>query len=271
MIRKSWLVVCCLGWLWMSSGAAAQAEDPARAASARALFEDGVALADKGQWLDAADRFRRALVLRDSQVIRFNLATALIETGKLIEATELLRQVDRDEAADRKLRDDAHSHLQSAQRRLGKLTVTATGLHEGVTLLLDDRPLDPVQIGVAMPADPGAHRVRAVRQGEELEMREVSLGEGESAIVSLELDGGGVASPAEAAATVVTPQAAPLRDDGGEGKRRKLLGWSLGGGAVVVAAAVVATLLLVKKPKSETREPYQGDFEPGSITVQVGR
>jgi hypothetical protein len=269
MMSRSWLVVLCLVWGSLCMRAHAQSDDPARAASARALFEEGVALSDKGQWLDAADRFRRALTLRDSQVIRFNLATALMETGQLVEASELLRQVERDADAERKLRDDARFHLASAQSRIARLTVTATGMHEGVTLLVDDRPLDPVLIGVAMPADPGPHRVRAVRAGVELAASELTLGNADDQIVALELPDP-VATPAEAARTVMATEPAPQRDQG-ERPNRKLMWWGIGGG-VAVAVAVVATVLLTRKSGGdEAEDPYEGDFDPPSITVQVGQ
>jgi hypothetical protein len=269
-MMRSLLVVVCLVLGSLCARAHAQTDDPARAASARALFEEGVELADKGKWTDAADRFRRALTLRDSQVIRFNLATALIETGQVVEASELLRQVERDESAERKLRDDAHAHLATAQARMAKLTVTATGLHEGVTLLLDDHPIDPVQIGVAIPTDPGPHRVRAMRGQVELEARDVTLADGGAQTVALELAEAAVATPAEAARTVVPSEpAAPLHDEG-EGRPKKLMWWGIGGG-VAVAVAVVATVLLTRKSSGDkTEKAYQGDFDPPNVTVQVG-
>jgi hypothetical protein len=269
MMSRSWLVILCLVVGSLCTSARAQPDDPTRAASARALFEEGVSLSDKGQWDDAADRFRRALTLRDSQVIRFNLATALIETGKLVEASELLRQVERDGGADRKLRDDARAHLAAAQARIGKLTVTVTGMHEGVRVLLDERPIDPVLMGVAMPADPGLHRVRALRGEVELASSEVTLANADDQIVALELPDP-VATPAEAARSLVPAEPLPQRDQG-ERPSRKLLWWGIGGG-VAVAAAIVATVFVMRRSanQDETEAPYEGDFDPPSITVQVG-
>jgi hypothetical protein len=51
---------------------------------------------DEREWIEAAHSFRQALLLRDSPVIRYNLAVALIELHALTEAEQLLRGVQRD-------------------------------------------------------------------------------------------------------------------------------------------------------------------------------
>ncbi|HMI90773.1 MAG TPA: hypothetical protein VK509_05385, partial [Polyangiales bacterium] len=88
MAWRIMLVSCLLTAAALTAAPArAQSEDASRAASARALFEEGVTFADQGHWDEASDRFRRALALRDSAVIAYNLASALQETGHLVEAS----------------------------------------------------------------------------------------------------------------------------------------------------------------------------------------
>ena len=270
---RLWVSVVLCMMLGMGGAAHAQtAVDPARAASARALFEEGVALSDKGSWPEATDRFRRALALRDSQVIRFNLAAALMEQGQVVEASELLRQVERDETAEQKLRDEAHTRLADALARVAKLTVHVEGPVDGATIALDQRPLDAAQLDVAIPADPGAHRVTATRDGTELAARDVTLAPGESETLNLTLGAPQVATPAEAAQTVAFVEPQPARDQGEPPKRRKLMWWGIGGGAAVVVVAVVATVLATRKSDSGSGgDTYQGDFNPPSVAVQVGQ
>jgi hypothetical protein len=267
-MRTWWRVILCV-WLACSyAPVRAQDTDPTRAASARAMFEEGVKFADNGAWTDAADRFRRALALRDSQVIRFNLASALVELGKLVEASELLRQVERDESVDGKLRDDARQRLEQTVARIGKLTVHVEGSAAGATILLDERTLAPEQLGVALPTDPGNHHVSAQRDGSELDARDVVLAEGAEQTVSLQL-AGAVATPEEAARTVALAPADTQQRDSASDKKHKWLWWGVAGGAVVVAAAVVISVLATSGSGSGTKKSYQGDFDPPSIPVQV--
>jgi hypothetical protein len=270
---RLWVSVVLCVMLGMAGAVHAQnAVDPGRAASARALFEEGVALSDKGSWPEATDRFRRALALRDSQVIRFNLAAALIEQGQVVEASELLRQVERDETAEQKLRDEAHGRLEDALAKVAKLTVHVDGALTGVTIALDQHPLDAAQLDVAIPADPGAHRVTATRDGAELASSDVTLAPGEAETVSLTLGVAQVATPAEAAQTVMATDSSPRRDQGEAPKSKKLMWWAIGGGAVVVVVAVVATVLATHKSDGGgSGDTYKGDFNPPSVGVQVGQ
>ena len=60
-----------------------------RTAAARALFHEGVELADRTRWAEAADRFDRAYQLRPEPIVAFNLATALRRSGRLVRANEV--------------------------------------------------------------------------------------------------------------------------------------------------------------------------------------
>ena len=271
MMRLWVSLLLCMMLGGLGSVRAQDTVDPARAASARALFEEGVSLSDQGKWPEATDRFRRALALRDSQVIRYNLAAALIELGQVVEASELLRLVERDETADAKLRGEARTRMNEALGRLAKLTVHVEGSLDGVSVALDDRPLEAVQLDVAIPSDPGSHRVTAKRAGEELAAADVELANGEAETVVLKLSVAQVATPLEAAQTVALTPAEPSKDQGEQPRRKKLMGWAIGGGAAVVAVAVVTTLLVTRSAGSDKGESaYQGNFDPPSLSVQVG-
>ena len=64
----------------------AQAPAPQQNALARTLFEEGVALADRGDYVGAADRFSRAYSLKPTSGIAFNWASVLIETETPVRA-----------------------------------------------------------------------------------------------------------------------------------------------------------------------------------------
>ncbi|HEX6241717.1 MAG TPA: hypothetical protein VFZ61_12505, partial [Polyangiales bacterium] len=139
---------------------------------------------------------------------------------------------------------------------------------------LDGRALAPAQVGVALPLDPGSHRARLLRAGEELDTHEMELAPGRSHEVTLR----GPLSPSQVAAAAVAPTAArpapaptpeDRRSDAEPRNARKTWLWvGVGAGAALVIGAVVAGVLLAQRG-SDPAEPYRGDFEPGSVQVKV--
>ncbi len=241
------------------------------------MFEEGVKFVDAHNWPDAADRFRRALALRDSQVIRHNLATALLRQGLLVEASELFRQVLRDPSVDAKVHEEAQRELDALTPRIAKLTIQLEGEPAGTEITVDDRPVADVQVGLAMPMDPGVHVVRAKRDDQELDTQEVSIAEGAEETVTLRLVPPTlVATPEQAAATVSParslsqPSVATKEDqDPHDRQRAKRLWWGIGSAAVVTVAIVVVSVVVASR--SDHTKRYDGDFNPGSLSVEVPR
>jgi hypothetical protein len=155
-----------------------------RTAAARALFQEGLVHADAGRWPDAANRFERAQALRASPEIAYNLSTALTQLGRLVRASELLREIGTDPHAAASVKQAAARRLAALLPRLAHLTVQAPPAGEQV--LLDGRRLDPVGLGVALPIDPGPHTVE-LRQGTATVLtRGITLAEGQRRSVSLD-------------------------------------------------------------------------------------
>src|SRR5688500_8708747 len=122
--------------LWEPLPCSAQ-PDAEQSAAARALFTQGVELADRQQWNEAADRFRRAYAMRPSPVIACNLAQTLVHIHQLVEATEHLRYVVRATDANRSVRAGARRMLETLQPRLATLTIRIAGHVEGAEIRLD--------------------------------------------------------------------------------------------------------------------------------------
>ncbi len=242
------------------------------------MFEEGVQFADAGNWSDAIDRFRRALVLRESQVIRYNLATVLEKHGQLVESAELFRQVIRDTSVEASVRAEAHQRLDALTPSIGRLTIQTEGDRLDVLITVDNQSMNDVQLGIGIPMDPGLHKVRAVRAGRELDAREVTLAEGAEESVTLNLVSGPVvASPAQAATTEVPLTQMPHqathatkddRDPSGLQRSRRLW-WGIGGGAAVVVATVLVSILASRGSNADSSKRYDGDFQPGSLPVEV--
>lgn len=249
--------------LLAAAPAAAQEAGVDRTAAARALFEEGLELLDAEQWEQAADRFQRALALRPSPQITYNLTSALVPLGRLVRASELLRQVTLDPTATPEVRQAAETRRAQIAPRIASLTVVPSAELERADFFLDERPLDLVLIGVAVPIDPGRHTVTARLQGREVAHRAVDLLDGEAVEVSLELsraagevDAGPVAAPAPARSETERRRPSSVA--------RRWWFWTILG-AVVVGGAVAAGVA------AGTREPSWPDGVQGpGETIYLG-
>lgn len=269
----SWLALC----LFLPGLASGQASDPSRDASARALFEEGLTLAEQGTWELAEDRFRRAYTLRASPVIAYNLASALVERGKLIEASELLRKVEHDDKVDPTMKTSARTLQADLTPRIGRLTVQVRDKQPTDEIQLDDAALVDAQLGVEIPIDPGSHRIALQRAGEQLDEQRIEVANGQSAQVTL---GGNLAPTPEQVAAAVAPSpsstpalppppsTAPANESGAV--TGKWWFWTSIG--VVAAAAIVGSAVAVSSGGADKAPtPFQGDIAPGSLKVEVAR
>jgi hypothetical protein len=265
-----------LAWGPIGAATAQAPVDEEATAAARALFEDGVRLADAGDHQQAADRFRRSLQLRRSLVVAYNLASSLVQIGRLVEASEVVRSILRDADAPARLRAAAEELLDRVTPQIGRLTVHVTGHSEGVEVRMDGEPVPSVLVGVPRPVDPGGHTVSIHRGGTVLGSRDVSIEPGGVAEVSLEapppvptpeevvqrqgderlvLDlGSGARSSSVAVAT-----------QGGRSVAEEPAFWvGVGGGLVAVAvAAIVIGVVATQEPA-----PVPGDFDPPVVEVR---
>lgn len=232
------------GSLWSGpvAGASAQSQEVRLAAAAREFFAQGIAFADKSQWAEAADRFRRALSIRESSVIAFNLASSLEELGELVEASELLYGIDADTTADPALRQSARALLGDIKPRLASLTVTVANSRSQAQVLLDGLSLSPVQLGVAIPVDPGAHVVVYQRGDSVVQRDELQLSEGQAHVLTI--GSARAPSPAEVAALAQQQREADSLADNDPPVTQRWWFWA-GVGTILagtVAAITIATL-----------------------------
>ena len=154
-------------------------------ALARSLFESGMEAVDAGDFTTAADRLGRSLEIRASVVVRANYALALIELGRLVEASEHFQTVQRETDAGSDAHGLAATQLARIQPLLGHLHITVTGSRVGVETLLDGRVLNDAALEVPLPSDPGTHVVVLRRSSRELATSEATIVQGETARVRL--------------------------------------------------------------------------------------
>lgn len=240
----------------------AQAGEPAGAEleRARALFGEGVELADDSQWDAAAEKFREALAIKGAPAVRFNLASALYESGDLTQAHIELQRVLEDDETPANIREPAEELAERMDREAGRLTPQLEGSAEGVTVRIDGRELPADGLGEPVVVSAGEHTVTAHRDGQEVAREPASVQAGEAATVTLSI----APSTAEAAAAA-PPEEQPAEPSGDDG-RSLLTDWRLwlGVGAAVVVIAGVAVAVAVAG--GGTQDPIEGDFEPGVLT-----
>ncbi|UJR81300.1 hypothetical protein [Sandaracinus amylolyticus] len=237
-------------------------------AAARALFQEGVACADRSDWSCAADRFARAHELRASAVIAYNLGHALVESGRLVEGTEILRRLVRDESVAANVRADASRVIRDAEPRIGRLAVHLRGPHDDVSVALGTHELASSLLGTAAPVDPGEHVLEARRDGEIVASARVHIEPGGSEEIELEIPArperpaASAIGPEAAARTALDPTSPPDVESSDEGTWIAL---GVTGGVLVVAAAVVVAVVLA----APAQEPAPFDGTLG--WVEIGR
>lgn len=218
----------------------AQDSDATHAAAARALFSEGVAATDAGDWAQASERFRAALALRPSSVIALNLAVALGHLGRVVEATELLRGVLLDRAANDTVRASAQETLATLEPRVAWLELRLEGAIDGVSVQVDALQVADVLLGTAIPLDPGPHHVAALRDDEECAAADVELVEGERRTMALSVPARVVLpEPVDETLHPVVPLT-PVD----QGPDPLLLGLGIGGGVLVIGGVVGLVLAL---------------------------
>jgi hypothetical protein len=257
------------------SVADAQVEDAATRASARSLFEEGVSLAEAEKWSDAEEKFRRSLSLHPSQVVAFNLATALTELGRLVEASELLEEIRRDRGTTAQMKRRVDTTIETLRRKLAWITVELRG-HAGSTATVDGHVLPDAALGVPRAVDPGARVIEARLDGRVVWTRTVTLSEGQSEEVVVEVPTSTPVAPATTATPAVpTPQetaalangapnadhVAPTESSASESSGPWL--WIGIGGAVAVTAVVA--VLLASSGDSDPAPAFSGSL--GNIAV----
>ncbi len=261
-------------------------EDAQKTALARSLFRDGVALMESEQWEAAADKLERALKLRSSSVIAYNLGFCLSHTGKLVRASELLERVIRDDTASEDLKDTARLLLQEINPRIAKLMIRAQGDLSNTEITLDDRVLSQVEIGVATPVDPGRHVVIARRNDVDVADKNVEVAEGITIEVVLEIPTPAVREATqtkEAAPSTIVQSVSekpdeptlseptqPAKTNSGKQSKPTIGLWTwvtLGSGAVALSGAV-AFEFIRKDAEHEASQASQIDYREKLKTMK---
>lgn len=200
----------------------AQAEPTASAedkAGARAAAERGTAAFKEGRYADAIDLFQRAEALFHAPTHVLMMARAYAALGKLVVAKESYLAITREElapkapAAFKKAKAEAEKELKDLEPRIPSLEVSAkrqSGAEplKNLVVTMDGKPVPAALIGIPRPTDPGAHTLAATADGLAAKEQSLSLKEGETKTLVLELSPATVAQ-ADTGPKPTTPEANP--------------------------------------------------------------
>ncbi len=229
-----------------------------RQALARDQFTQGMRHARHNRWQQAADRFARALELKETPQIRYNLAESLVHLGRLVEASEQLRIIEEGEDVPPDVARPATALRGTVEERLGRLRIDVRNMRTGVHVTLDGRDLPDAVIGVDHPVDPGRHLARlSVDDGEVIQSEEVMVADGATEVVQLVAPALPPVAVGDAGA-----QPADVAEDGDGGGSLWWLWTTLA--LAVVGGGVVAAYFIV----NDMQSPTQGDFMPGVLEIR---
>lgn len=173
-----------------ASAAAAAEPTAAEREEAKRAYSAAKKLAAGGQRAEAIVLFRRAHELAPTPVTRLDLARALADDGKLVEAQELAASVagmpaSKTETSKSKLaREEAATLAPKLAARIPRLTLVVEPSGTAPEVALDGRPLSQELLSGALPLDPGEHAVVAKALGQTLEHK-VTLVEAEQRSLAL--------------------------------------------------------------------------------------
>ena len=167
-------------------GARAQTSDKA---TAEALFAEGRRLIAEGSVAKACQKFEASQKLDPGVGTLLNLAHCYEQSGRTAsawaqfrEAVSLARATG---SADRE--EVARTRADALEKRLARLTITIQGeLPPGLEVRRDGARIDPAELGIAIPVDPGTHAVTANAPGRAEFATSVEVqGDGVQAAVSI--------------------------------------------------------------------------------------
>lgn len=154
----------------------------AELASARDFMKEGKALRAKGDHEGALKKFRAAYAVVPTPITGLAVAEEHVALGQLVEAREVLSEIDRMEVTKnesdigKKARSDAAALLADLLTRIPAVEVRVTGASD-VTVSIDDRPVPIAAAAEGFRVNPGAHTIVARASGKPDQSAKVTVAE----------------------------------------------------------------------------------------------
>ncbi len=232
------------------------------AANAEALFRAGREAAEAGDYDLACARFGASLAQEAAVGTRLNLALCEEQRGQLAAAWAHLHTVLEQLPAEDSRQPIAEAAKERVERALAWVTLTDESLGERFRVLVGGNPLDSGSFGVALPWNPGTHRVLITAPGHPPRTLEVTVRAGERLTVPLALGEVEVQAPPESSAppvpapSDVTATSVPEQDGGQRSRdpRRGVAYAALATGGVGLAVGSAAGIFALSQQRIVDRE-----------------
>ncbi len=170
--------------------AAAQEASPQALVAARELFREATTDVDAGRFDVALGKFRRVAAVKETAAVRFNIGRCEEQLGRLGSALgdyELAVREGTGDARAVEIGRLAEERATAVRPRVPRLTITPPPSPPAdLVVKLDGAAQPPGALGVALPVDPGMHKVEATGGGSSFS-KELGLRDGEAQSVAIEL------------------------------------------------------------------------------------
>ena len=157
-------------------------------AAAGALFADGKALQEAGNWAEACPKFEAAFELDPTLGTLLNVADCREHTQDLavaLDAWDRAIALAKDKADPRQ--SFASERRDKLAPRVPRLTLDVSQGSEKLAVVVDGKPIEEARWGLAFAVDPGAVVVEVQRGDDVLETKRLELAEGASERLALDL------------------------------------------------------------------------------------
>jgi hypothetical protein len=162
-------------------------------ATARTLAQEGQHALENRNYVMAIDKFTRADSLVHAPTLLLGLARAQVGSGKLVEAQENYNRIIREGVAPNspkswsKAVDDANKEVGAISARIPWVTISVLG-PSSPEVVIDSTPVPHASLGVKRAINPGTHKVKVSAEGYLPQEKTITLTEGQSLTVNIELE-----------------------------------------------------------------------------------
>ena len=169
----------------------ASAQTEAELSAARQLFAEALGDEQAGRHAAALEKFQRVQAVRDTQAVRYRIATCLEALGQLRAAlaaytsTSIAAAVDAESSS---IARASRDKVEALSKRVARLVVTLSPhAPPDVVVKIDGEALQPNTIGTPIVLDPGLHELLATSASSLPFRARVTLGEGAQTAVEATL------------------------------------------------------------------------------------
>jgi hypothetical protein len=177
------------------------AADEATEREVRALFKEANQKLEGGEYVEALELYRTAYDKIPNIKILLNMATALRQLGRHVEAAEAYEKYLADPSSDLSKRDEVRKIITSLEARLGTLRIEID--QPAATLNLDGKSFHDVPPGLTVRVEVGEHSLVASKEGFSPTVVTASVRAGEHRTLTMRL---AAVRPPEVKRAVVPPR-----------------------------------------------------------------